>query len=78
MIELIGFFSLFLFIGFLLSLQYSMMTLGVVKKDLKFYNYLIGWTPLLPFILMFLFGSYLLLKLLILKLIKQHRVFNKQ
>jgi hypothetical protein len=77
MFELIGLISVFLFLIFLLIIQYSMMTFGIVKKDLKLYGYLIGWVPFLPFILMFIFSFYFLIKFAKSELIKWLIGYNK-
>lgn len=53
------------------------MTFGIVKKDLKLYGYLIGWVPFLPFILMFIFSFYFLIKFAKSELIKWLIGYNK-
>lgn len=52
MFEVIGMVSVLSFMFLILILQYSLMILGIVRDDLTSIGRLIGWIPLLPFILM--------------------------
>ena len=52
--EIIGHISVFSFLLLLMIFQYSLMAVGLYKKDLNKIETLIGWIPLLPFILMFI------------------------
>lgn len=63
MLELMGIISLFSFLCFLLVIQYSLMLLGVVRSDLNKIEKVIGWVPLLPFILMFITLVYLVVSI---------------
>ena len=50
--EIVGYISIFSFLLLLILFQYSLMVVGLYKKDLNKIETLIGWVPLLPFILM--------------------------
>jgi len=61
MVEVIGYITIFSVLFGLMVLQYSLMSLGLYKKDLNKIESIIGWIPLLPFILMIIVGlSYIL------------------
>ena len=50
--EVVGYISVFSFLLLLMIFQYSLMAVGLYKKDLNTIENIIGWIPLLPFILM--------------------------
>lgn len=52
MFEVIGMVTVLSFIFLLLITQYSLMVLGIVRDDLTIIGRMIGWIPLVPFILM--------------------------
>lgn len=63
MFEVIGYITVFSVIFGLIILQYSLMCLGLYKKDLNKIENMIGWVPLLPFILMLVIGFYIVTSL---------------
>ena len=63
MFEVIGYITVFSVIFGLIVLQYSLMCLGLYKKDLNKIENMIGWVPLLPFILMLVIGFYIVTSL---------------
>jgi len=64
MFEVIGYITVFAILAGLIILQYSLMSLGLYKKNLNNIENAIGWIPLLPFILMIVVGfSYILISI---------------
>jgi len=70
MFEIIGYIGFFAFVMSFIIFQYSMMFLGSYRKDLKPIEKIIGWVPMLPFILMFLLTIYYLIEIFLQKLNK--------
>lgn len=54
MFEVIGYITVFSILFGLVILQYTLMCLELYKKDLNKIEHIIGWVPLLPFILTFI------------------------
>lgn len=54
MFEIIGIISTVVFIFFLLFIQYTLVSAGVMKENLKWYGIVISWIPLLPYFVFFI------------------------
>jgi hypothetical protein len=70
MFEVIGISVVFLFIFFLLLIQYMLVSGGVMKDSLKWYGKVISWIPLLPYVVFFVITLNFLIMILVNKFIK--------
>lgn len=70
MFEIIGISVVFLFIFFLLFIQYILVCEGVMKDSLKWYGKVISWIPLLPYVVFFVVTLNFLIMILVNKFIK--------
>lgn len=65
MFEIIGISVVFLFVFFLLFIQYTLVGAGIMKENLKWYGIIISWIPLLPYIVFFIITvNFLFMKML--------------
>lgn len=49
MCEIVLYSLLFLLVSFLLFIQYTILSLGIMKENLKWYVYTLNWIPLVPY-----------------------------
>jgi len=65
MMEFLGYITLFGIVVFFVILQYFLMSIGLYDKHLNKVQKVIGFIPLLPFILMFILTIYYILEFLL-------------
>jgi hypothetical protein len=70
MFEIIGIVSLITFVFFLIFIQYTLVSFGVMKESLKWYGKVISWIPLLPYFVFFVVTLIFLIMILINKFVK--------
>jgi hypothetical protein len=70
MFEIIGIISLSVMLFFLLFIQYSLVSAGVMKESLRWYGIVISWIPLLPYIVFFIMTLIFIIMILKDKFIK--------
>lgn len=53
------------FLAFMLFIQYMVLSLGVIKENLKWYGYLLAWVPFSPYIVaLIIIINFLIMKFL--------------
>jgi len=64
MCQIVLYSILFLFAFFLIFIQYTILSLGIMKENLSRYIYLVNWIPFVPYLIVFLVTvTYLIMKI---------------